>query len=245
MNTASLAHIQCNRATRSVESVVAEDCRFVDRPPPAYSTRLMQVEGRWMATPGVELGAGVYAGDVRGGIQPSALNRAGLPGPGAGTQPVEGVNLNLNFGMRVGQIGELLLDLQLDRYRQRTSNPLTPAATLIPYLSDPTVPETRDEYGTAAALGLGWQGGPFRADLTGQYQQLPLWLGEELSGEGFRSFDIEFSWRAPINASISVGVTNLLDQVPGATAGATDSKVEDTVEGIYGRIPYVRYKHDL
>ena len=69
-------------------------------------------------------------------------------------------------------------------------------------------------------------------------------MGEELQGEGFRSFDIEFSWRTPVRSSISVGVSNVLNRLPGA-AGSADQAMEEAVDGIYGRIPYVRYKHDL
>lgn len=242
MNTASLAHIQCNRATRSVGSVVAEDCRFVSQPLPDSSTQLMQVGGRWMASPGIEIGAGMYAGNI-------ARHGAGLPGSAASSaainESVEGVNLNLNFGMRVGHIGELLLDLQLDRFRRSPNALLHSESPLLQLIPGLPAAELRDDYSSAAALGLGWQGGPFSADVTGQYQQLPLWLGDDVSGEGFRSFDIEFSWRAPINASISVGVSNLLNELPAAAMGASELPVEEAVEGIYGRIPYVRYKHDL
>ncbi|MDT8437659.1 MAG: hypothetical protein RQ729_01465 [Wenzhouxiangellaceae bacterium] len=250
MNTASLAHIQCNRATRSLGSVVAEDCRFVSEPLPETSTGLVQVQGQWMAAPGVTIGGGVYAGTSPIVSDPNvgrvALQTLGSGVEGPRSQAVQGVNLNLNFGMHISQIGNLLVDLQLDRYRRRGSlgNDLQFATLGALGLQAPAT-LMRDDYGTAAALGLGWQGRSFSADVTGNYQELPLWLGEELDGEGFRSFDIEFSWRAPINASISVGVTNVLDRLPNAASMAGDSQIEDTVEGIYGRIPYVRYKHDL
>ena len=59
------------------------------------------------------------------------------------------------------------------------------------------------------------------------------------------TFDLEFSWHAPRNASISVGVSNLLDTAPRADEPGAESRLEDPMENIYGRIPYVRYKQDL
>ena len=70
-------------------------------------------------------------------------------------------------------------------------------------------------------------------------------MGEQYEGEGYRSFDIEFSWRAPARSSFSVGITNILDTRPGSVGNAVEQDVEAAVDGIYGRIPYVRYKHDL
>lgn len=248
VNTASLAHIQCSRATRTIESFLVEDCRFVDRPLPDDSTNLVQVRGRWLAAPGLSVSAGAFAGRRPTGAPEisslfagplSQTGPAGLPA----TERVEGLNMNVSFGLRMGQIGDLLLDLQLERYRQ-SSDPFSNLSALAPTPFDPSRLSfaERDEVNHAGQLGLGWRGRQFSADVTGQYRELPYWLGDGYRGEGFRSFDIEFSWRAPARSSISVGVSNVLDELP---TGAPDSNVQDAVDGIYGRIPYVRYKHDL
>lgn len=249
MNTASLAHIQCARATRTIESFLVEDCRFVDQPLPAESANLVQIRGRWMAAPGLSLSAGAFSGE-----RPT-IGGSPLPIPAAApdwrspaepaTERVEGINMNVSFGLRMGQIGDLLLDLQLERYRQ-TPDSFALGRGLLPSAWDPvSAPLSRESsYGNAGQVGLGWRGERFRADLTGQYQEMPYWAGDGLRGQGFRSFDIEFSWRAPMSSSISVGISNVLDEVPG-NGNPADPGVENAVDGIYGRIPYVRYKHDL
>lgn len=249
LKTASLAHIQCARAVRSIEHFLVEDCRFVDGPLPQQSTGLVQLSGQWLAMPSLVLGAGVYSGlqpvDERLAIGPASF---GSPAP---QDRLDGFNVNLSFGLPLGAVGDLLLDLQVDRYRQRPESLAawygvtnSGASRLLSAGLEPQV-SAGNSFQTAGALGIAWRGRSFGADVTGQYRELPYWFGEQLRGRGFRSFDIEFSWRAPTRASISVGVSNVLDTLPAGAAGAEEQGMEAAVDGIYGRIPYVRYKHDL
>ncbi|MGK7296435.1 MAG: hypothetical protein ACNS61_11520 [Candidatus Wenzhouxiangella sp. M2_3B_020] len=246
MNTASLAHIQCSRATRTIESFLVEDCRFVDRPLPEDSANLVQVRGRWMAAPGLSVSAGAFAGE-----RPSLADHpAPLLGAsefaGLGNDRIEGVNMNVSFGLALGQVGDLLVDLQVERYRE-TPESFALNRGIVPTAFDEMTRERLrgSGYSNAGQLGVGWRGDRFSAGVTGQYQELPFWMSDRLDDRGFHSFDIEFSWRAPARSSISVGVSNVLDSVPGSAANAPEQSVEDAVDGIFGRIPYVRYKHDL
>jgi hypothetical protein len=244
MNTASLAHIQCARATRTIETFLVEDCRFVDRPLPDDSANLVQVRGRWVAAPGLSLSAGAFSGERPAapvGMLPLADAGSDFAAGGdLATERVDGINMNVSFGMRMGQIGDLLLDLQVERYRQ-TPDSFSLGRGLVPPSFDSAADDA--DWGNAGQVGVGWRGGRFSADLTGQYQEMPYWVGEGLRGQGFSSFDIEFSWRAPMASSISVGISNVLDSVPSATA--SDRGMDEAMDSIYGRIPYVRYKHDL
>jgi len=254
MNTASLAHIQCSRAVRSIERTLVEDCRFVDGPLPQASTNLVQFSGQWLASPGLTLGAGIYTGQQPGPerFMPAIeLGTAvGLPGT---RERIDGVNLNLSFGLDLGSIGDLLLDLQVDRYRQRPQGVApwygtgvsSDALAGIPPWPGTALAESGSDALISGELGIGWRGRSFGADLTGQYRELPFWFGEELQGEGFRSFDIEFSWRAPSRSSISVGVSNVLNNLPGQGIRSNEQALDAAVDDVYGRIPYVRYKHDL
>lgn len=249
VNTASLAHIQCSRATRTIESFLVEDCRFVDQPLPDDSANLIQVKGRWMAAPGLSVSAGAYTGSLPSGTVGASpvfdLGAAAgrLPHGLPASERIDGVNMNVSFGLRIGQVGDLLLDLQLERYRQAPES-LAVNAGLAPLAFDPAEMAEAESAGfnNAGQVGVAWRGRQFGADLTGQYRELPYWLGENYRGEGFRSFDIELSWRAPERASISVGVSNVLGELP---TNASDQNMQSAVDGIYGRIPYVRYKHDL
>ncbi|MDX1625857.1 MAG: hypothetical protein R3323_05040, partial [Wenzhouxiangellaceae bacterium] len=161
-----------------------------------------------------------------------ALRWSGLdPDPVMPDGRIEGMRMDVSFGVHLGRVGDLLLDLQLERYRRSAG----PSLALAPEPADFSS-FTDDRVRHAGQLGLGWRGQRFGADLTGQVRELPAWLG----GEDARhhSFDLELSWRSPINSTIRVGVTNLLDDVPDDNPGAS-------MEGIFGRIPYVRYQHDL
>lgn|GEM_PF-1059722 len=246
MNTASLAHIQCSRATRSMGSFLVEDCRFVDQPLPDDSSSLIQVQGHWMAAPGLSIGAGAFAGRQSSMAEAGPIIDANALGIGGGlVEDIQGVNMNVSFGLSLGQVGSLLLDLQLERYRQSPES-FSLNRGLVPMSFDRNALAGNNDssYSSAGQLGVAWRGSQFGANLTGQYQELPRWMGDDLQGEGFRSFDIEFSWRAPARSSISVGVSNVLNRLPGA-AGSAEQAMEEAVDGIYGRIPYVRYKHDL
>ncbi len=251
VNTASLAHIQCSRTVRTISSFLAEDCRFVDQPLPAQSGNILQFRGGWTATPGLQFGVGLFSGSREPGvIGTSAGNRIAinaLPRISAAAEQVEGINFNVSIGMNAGVIGDLLLDLQLERQRSRQQQPFSAdyRPGLSPVEANEIAANASSSYSTAGQLGMHWRGRSFGAGLTGQHLELPQWLGEDLQGEDYRSFDIEFSWRAPARASISVGVSNILDRLPGAATHGQDQNVEETVDGIYGRIPYVRYKHDL
>ena len=254
LNTASLAHIQCSSASRTLESFLVENCRFVDQPTPSDAVNLVQVEGRWMAAPGLQLGLGAFTGqqsmasETTFGIMPVNLPAVGpMLDSSDMVDDVEGLSMNLSFGLHVGRIGDLMLDLELSRYRRSPDSLTFSNGMMDAGLSNGIVSglyALQSQYQTAGQLGLGWRKNQFSADLVGQYRELPYWFGPEARGEGFNSFDIEFSWRAPINSSISVGITNVLDARPDA-ASLGDRAMENSMDSIYGRIPYVRYKHDL
>jgi hypothetical protein len=66
--------------------------------------------------------------------------------------------------------------------------------------------------------------------------------GEDLDSS--TTFDVHFTWRAPWNANLSVGTSNLLGSGT-EDKGKTENGLQDPFEAIYGRIPYVRYQQDL
>lgn len=251
LNTASLAHIHCNRLTPTIDSYLAEDCRFVDQPLPENAVNLIQVRGQWQAAPGLSLGLGaqlappssdLISPPVRSGGE-SALPylSGGLP---LQVRPAAGVDVNLSFGISHERVGDFLVGLQLARYQQRMSlldfglGGLDPAGLASGEFQ---------HYANSAQLALGWRRGSFSGDLLGYARDVPVWLGNgQYSQAALNSFDLEFSWRAVRNASISIGVSNVLDAAPrAADESLLDAGMEDPLEHVFGRIPYVRYKHDL
>lgn len=248
LNTASLAHIQCNRLTPTIDSFLAEDCRFVDEPVPEGSINLMRVGGQWTAASGLGFDIGAFSARSEGGHTPVMAHQdAGLFSladrmPAA--QAVEGLDAGVSFGIAHDRVGEFLVGLQVARYRQRMSLLDFGMAGNDPYgLSGGDF----QHYANSAQLAVGWRRGSFRGDLVGQTREVPLWLGSGQYRQGMlNSFDLEFSWRAIRNASITIGVSNVLDAAPRSGDEATlEPGLEDPMEHIYGRIPYVRYKHDL
>ena len=245
-------HIFCQRGTVSGDRYLAEDCRLVRDPAPENSTSLVHLDGQWMARPGLNLGLGVF----RGQSSPLPFTpeiTPGLPGPStdagpAGTNPVlpgrqsEGVDMNVSLELEAGRIGDFLVDLQLARYRDRLSS--TPGSATTAWLSDPSLLNTGNIYRNSAQLSLGWNRGDFSGGVTGQYRdpRRDSVIRYENRPEAVSSFDIEFSWRAPWNASIAVGASNVLDQQP---ADSRPEPMEEPRDSVFGRIPYVRYKQDL
>ncbi len=246
LNTASLAHIQCNRHSTTVDAFLAEDCRFVDQPVPEDAVNLVQVRGEWTAAPGLRLGVGAFHGSGDRSImlspglplqQAATGNAASLLGQPA--YALDGLDVNVSFGISTERVGDFLVGLQLARYRQRMSlNDLGFAdAQALPV-------DDYSHYANSAQFALGWRRGNFSGDLLGQHHRdAPLWLGGQAGSMApYNSFDLEFSWR-PRNASISIGISNLLDTAPRSEDG--DATLEDPLDQVFGRIPYVRYKHDL
>jgi len=246
INTASLAHIRCNRYSLTDDAYLAQDCHFVDQPTPEDAINLVQVRGQWTAAPGLSLGLGAFGSPdsstnhlPRWASAPHSAVDPLDPYDLSAWRPVGGLDLNISFGIQTEQLGQFLVGLQLARYRQRPSFDFLNSSPVDPWASIGLEVQQVEQ----AQLNLGWQLGDFRGDLFGLYRQSPQrFAGEYLPAE-FNSFDLEFSWN-PRNASISIGVSNVLDAQPRPSA-LESAAGEDTADPIFGRIPYVRYKHDL
>ncbi len=252
LNTASLAHIQCNSARLTIDSYLAEDCRFVDQPLPDNSVNLLQVRGNWTAAPGLNLGVGAFHSQpehtpsiaLNEGMYDLRSNQSGRDSMAGLPRGSEGVDLNVSFGIQTERVGDFMLGLQLARYRQRMS-----LSDLGLSLDDSAAwPGTESSYyGNSAQLMLGWRRGRLSGEMLGNHRESSLWSGVDSNPAPsvFNTFDLEFSWHAPRNASLSIGVSNILDTAPRADEPGADARLDDPMESIYGRIPYVRYKQDL
>lgn len=249
MNTASLAHIQCSQGMMTMNSYLAQDCRFVDQPLPSDSVNLLQVSGDWTALPGLQLGISAFRGDEAPATAEAALSAFELDPQLLARRPadtvdgaVEGLDFNVSFGIQTERIGDFLVGLQLARYRQRMSlSDLGLAAESL----DPRTSQYDTRYSNSAQVLLGWRRGSFSGEMLGHHREVPLWLAAGDAPSTLNSFDLEFSWHAQRNASLSIGVSNVMDAAPRADEPNADAALEDPLESVYGRIPYVRYKQDL
>lgn len=261
----ALGSIHCQNGVLDAMSYRATNCTFVDEGAGALARGVMMganfdvasgsrasvnasvnlfqqsAEARRPFRPGAELlgtaalldpFSAIYAGDdiINPGFSPLR--------PGAALADTEqtGIDLEFQVGFSTDRAGDLVLGLQLTRVLDSTADSVFYAA---PGTRNWTIAEPYD----AARLSLGWKQGRFSGGIDSYYRS-PIELAGGSALDDQATFDVHFSWRAPWNASLSVGAANVL----GAGADentATEGASADPFESIYGRIPYVRYKQDL
>ena len=116
---------------------------------------------------------------------------------------------------------------------------LSSFTTLAPGLQNWTISNPFE----SAKMNLDWSKGNFSGGLQGYYREQIQFLNNEAL-DSSTTFDVHFTWRAPWNANLSVGTTNVLGAGNG-DKGKTETRLHDPFEAVYGRIPYVRYQQDL
>jgi hypothetical protein len=184
------------------------------------------------------------------GLAQDALNPgAGLLRPAPGATPFQapalqsfdylggqsmGLGMEFQVGFTTDSAGDLQLGLQLTRVLDATYEA---APGFSPDFQSWTIANPFD----SARVNLDWSKGSFSGGIQGFYRDQVQFMNRETL-DSSTTFDVHFTWRAPWNANLSVGTSNVLNA--GAEEnGKADSK--DPFEAVYGRIPYVRYQQDL
>lgn len=256
----ALGSIHCQNGVLDAVSYRASDCTFVDDGPGQEARRIIigagydlgnnarasinlfqdNARGSGAYQPGLDalaaqqwldpFRAGFGIGALPGGFDPLQ------PGVITGSRERTGVDVEFQVGFSTDQAGDLVLGLQLTRVLDSGTDGAFFAA---PAVGNWTIAQPYD----TARLSLDWNRGSFSGGIDSYYRS-PVDLVGASDLDRQATFDVHFSWRAPWNASLSVGASNLLG------AGSDDSPVNenllsDPLESIYGRIPYVRYKQDL
>ncbi len=147
-----------------------------------------------------------------------------------------GLDLQFQLGLTMDRAGEVKLDLQLMRVLDASYEAASFAS---PRLQNWNITNPFD----SARLNLGWNKGNFSGGIQGFYREQIQFLNRE-DLDSVTTFDVHFTWRAPWNAKLSVGTTNVLN-ASSEDRSKADSRLQDPFESIYGRIPYVRYQQDL
>jgi len=148
---------------------------------------------------------------------------------------VTGLDMEFQLGLTMDRAGAVRLGLQLTRVLDAS------------YTVGFGYPAGRQNWAIAspvdsARLGLDWNKGSFSGGIQGFYREQVEFLNRE-NLDSVTTFDVHFTWRAPWNANLSVGTTNVLNA--GNEDNNSDKLLQDPFESIYGRIPYVRYQQDL
>ncbi len=147
-----------------------------------------------------------------------------------------GLDMEFQVGLAMDSAGDVRLGLQLTRVldaNYETSSSYTPG------LQNWKIANPFD----SARVSLDWSKGNFSGGIQGFYREQVQFLNRDPL-EAETTFDVHFTWRAPWNANLSVGTTNVLNAGMEDSTN-TDSGLQDPFESVYGRIPYVRYQQDL
>jgi len=147
-----------------------------------------------------------------------------------------GLDMEFQVGLTTDSAGDVTLGLQLTRVLDASYDA---SSAFSPGLQNWTIANPFD----SAQVNLDWSKGNFSGGIQGFYREQVQFLNRE-SLDSSTTFDVHFSWRAPWNANLSVGTSNVLNAGT-EDSGKTDSGLQDPFESVYGRIPYVRYQQDL
>lgn len=147
-----------------------------------------------------------------------------------------GLDMEFQVGLTMDRAGAVRLGLQLTRVLDASYET---GSAFAPGLQNWTIASPVD----SARLDLDWSKGNFSGGIQGFYREQVEFLNRE-SLDSTTTFDVHFTWRAPWNANLSVGTTNVLNS-GSEDSSNNDNRLQDPFESVYGRIPYVRYQQDL
>lgn len=259
----SLGSIHCENGTLDAVSYRASNCHFIDDPSTIRASTL-SVGGRYQVSEAASASLNLFqvrnsasnpyrpGSDARlassldplqrGNSMTSPLFSVLNPGYGAGAglpgvnSELTGIDVQFQVGLSTDSAGDLVVGLQLTRILEGGAQG---GFYALPGMQNWTLSEPVD----SANLNLDWNLGAFSGGIQSYYRSTVEFLNRTAVDEQ-ASFDVHFTWRAPWNASVSVGASNILNAGTKNTGPANNS-ISDPLESIYGRIPYVRYKQDL
>jgi hypothetical protein len=249
----SVGSIQCLNGILGPDSYTASGCRFVTEDNSVFDRQTLNLGARhefdnvstslnWFTTKREKAVADVYRPNqvnLENQLLAPFTSTSVLPGSLSTpyiANEASGIDLNFQVGFTTDQAGEVRLGLALTRIIDANYQGIYDGNSI--GLLDWSVAKPFD----SAALGLEWSRGSFSSGIRGYYREPVSFLNRETL-DSMSTFDVHFTWRAPWNANLSVGASNVLG------AGVDDrnsiDKATDRYESIYGRIPYVRYQQDL
>jgi len=147
-----------------------------------------------------------------------------------------GLDIEFQVGFAMDSAGDIRLGLQLTHILDASYDS---SSGFNPGLQNWTIANPFD----SARMNLDWSKGNFSGGIQGYFRDQIQFLNNQAL-DSSTTFDVHFTWRAPWNANLSVGTSNVLG-AGGRDKGKNDTGLQDPFEAVYGRIPYVRYQQDL
>ena len=259
MDFQTLGNIQCTDGILRPDSYTASGCRFVDDAYTGLNQSLMSLgtqfetqststaiswftrESEYSSTGANRFSRSPLSAGRGTDLLTPLMSNPMLPGVPF-RQPLSnfngqasGVDLNFQLGLTTDNYGDVRFGLAFTRVLDAQFSGLH--GNLSPFGWN-----TADAF-DSARMNLEWNRGSFSGGIQGYYRDQVDFLNRQ-SLDSFSTFDVHFTWRAPWNADLSVGASNILNSGADDTIPA-DIQPTDPFESIYGRIPYVRYKQDL
>jgi hypothetical protein len=239
---AAIGQIHCEGGYFSPSGYTASGCQA------APLGQSLRIGGSFSPTSGVEVGLGVFDQQSNSGalsgispVEQGLYNATLLASPlvAQDLQPRQGsgVDMDLHLNTSEFSLGRFQMDVAIAEYfGQESLKRATAFDFNPPWLST-------NDLQRQARLHLGWSKGAFSGGVEGIHQVYQPGALATASND-WNTFNLYFSWQAPWSGRFSIGATNVLD----TSLEDTNTQQPDTrqpLDGIFGRVPYVRYKHDL
>lgn len=199
---------------------------------------------QWEPLSGLSLGLGYRHQSATGTaadlLFPGALDfltpgwNGGLRMPGA--RSADGVDIDMAYGFNAGFIGQVEFELRLSHELNRSLS-----------VEGERLLDTRNWQSNPlshASFGFNWNRGDFSGSLSSRYVD-SIFLNGQPEPASWTSLDINFAWRTPWDASLSVGAKNLLGNEPPMAELSPDGPLSPELNEAFSSIPYVRYEQDL
>lgn len=236
----AIGQIHCRDGYFSANGYTASNCQF------ANAGERLRLGGSFSPSPGVALDLGYFSQSLassgtltpleRGNQNANALSSIPLSPLEDYTTGGSGVDIGLHLNTGDMAIGRFQVDLALAEYLDHENWHETTAFDFNP----PWL--TGNDLQRQTRIHLGWAKGSFSGGVEGVYQTYEANSLDTRLNE-WSSFNLYFSWQTPWNGNFSIGATNVLDSSLEDNNRAVDSR--QPLDGIFGRVPYVRYKQDL
>lgn len=237
----AIGQIRCRDGFFSPAGYTASGCE-----PVTSQGERLRLGGSLRPTDGIEFDLGLFQQNANSGplsqqpVEQGLYNSSLLSSPLSAGQYIEahsGIDMGVHVNTSESALGRFQLDLGMAEYFNRNQDAAITAYDFkAPWLGQADLQrQTR--------LHLGWSKGSFSGGVEGIYQVYQPGL-LNTPGNDWSTFNLYFSWQAPWNGRFSIGATNVLD----SSLEDTNSQQPDPrqpLDGIFGRVPYVRYKHDL